>query len=165
MRKLLNNPLFVAALVLAALVFLGREVLFRPAPQPPPAPEQDEWIESENVPEERSAPGLRLGLPEALALLPIPKSVRDPFTVPAIAEAVPEVPAGPAPRLGRVRLSAIWMQGASVLVLLDGRVCGVGEHVGRCRVDAVDLDGAWLSHPGGRSRLAVGQELTFTDTP
>ena len=158
MRKLLNRPWFVALLALAALVFVGQAVfsgLKNSAPtnsavEPPP--------ESTPADPEATAP---LSVAEALKALAIPATVRDPFALPARSEeAVPDLPATTVLEVvDRLRLSAIWVQGSTVFLLLNGQICQPGDTIARFAVETADVTGAWIRHASGRSFLAVGGEL------
>ncbi len=155
MRKLLNRPWFAVLLAVAAFLLIGRE--FLPGSKPVnagdglPVPAEEELLEPEN--------GGRLSIAAALKAVRGQGTVRDPFAVPA-AKADEEGEGMPEPeRTERLHLSATWIQGATVLVLLNGRVCEPGETLGRFSVVSATREGAWIAHDGQRSFLPVGQDL------
>lgn len=161
MRKLLNNPAFVAVLAVVALAFVGWSILAKSGPAVSTAPEQ---LSAEEVPVgdgETAADSGRLSPAEALRALSIAAVARDPFSLPAAKEDPDAKPAdeSAASTIERVRLSAVWLQGSAVYVLLNGKVCEPGDRVGRFAVESAEIGGAWITFPGGRSFLSVGQDL------
>lgn len=163
MRKHLNNPWIVALLVLVALGVVV-SALRGPGAERPPASFAAE-TEPEAVAEE--APRAPTTIAEALKALAVPAEVRDPFAPiarsgpdesMAIAPAAPEI-------VERLHLSASWVQGATVLLLVNGRVAVPGEPVGRCGIESADVTGAWIAHAGGRTFLPVGQVLSVRHSP
>ena len=160
MRKLLNNPAFVGVLALAALVFVGWSFLAKPAAAvPAPAAEPVDVAVAENG--EEGADVSALSIPEALKALAIPTGARDPFAIPAKpeTEVSPSDETAAAEVIERVRLSAVWVQGPAVYVLLNGRICIPGDKLDRFTVEAAEIAGAWIGFPGGHHFLSVGQEL------
>jgi len=161
MRKLLNNPAFVAVLALAALVFVGWSLLAKSGPAVSSAPEQ---LAAEAVPTgdgETAADSARLSPAEALRALSIAAAARDPFSLPVAKEDPDAKPADEtvASTIERIRLSAVWVQGAAVYLLLNGKVCEPGDRVGRFAIESAEIGGAWITFPGGRSFLSVGHDL------
>ena len=168
MRKLLNNPWFVTLLALAALGFVGWSVLSGSKPPAPVVP--DEAIRSEDVAvaetpsdtalEEGEGPA-QLSVAEALKALVIPATLRDPFALPAkpVAARLDQAGGPMVEVVEKLRLSAIWIQGPSVFLLLNGQICQPGEAVDRFTVETASDEGAWIRHAGDRSFLPVGQEL------
>jgi hypothetical protein len=162
MRKLLNSPWFVAALVLAALISVGWSYLLKPhdAVQAQPGAEVAAGDLSANG--DDGAPPPRQSVAEALRALVIPPGGRDPFAVIARAEAPGQNETGtPAvvEVVEHIRLSASWVQSGAVLLLFDGRVCQPGDTLSHCTIETADIDGAWVRHPSGLTHLSVGQEL------
>jgi hypothetical protein len=102
-----------------------------------------------------------LSITEAIKALAIPTAARDPFAIPAKPEneASPSDETAAVEVIERVRLSAIWVQGPSVYVLLNGRICIPGDKMERFTVEAAEIAGAWIGFPGGHHFLSVGQEL------
>ena len=164
MRKLLNNPAFVAVLAVVALAFVGWSFLAKSEPSASFAPEP---VVAEDVSAGEAEAGVdTVGLSpaEALRLLVLPSVVRDPFSLPAAKEDPATAPADEAAAaiVERVRLSAVWVQGTAVYLLLNGKVCAPGDRVGRFAIESAEIGGAWLTFPGGRSFLSVGRELAVT---
>ena len=161
MRKLLNNPAFVAVLAVVALAYVGWSFLAKSGAVATYAPEP---IVAEDVsPGETEAGVDTVGLSpaEALRALVIPPGVRDPFSLPAAKEDPATTPADEpaASTIERIQLSAIWVQGEAVYLLLNGKVCEPGERVGRFAIESAEIEGAWITFPGGRSFLSVGRDL------
>jgi hypothetical protein len=168
MRKLLNNPAFVTVLALIALGFVGWSVLSGSKPPAPVVPNDGipvadtAVVESpaETTPEEGEGPA-RLSVAAALKALVIPATLRDPFALPAKPVLARQDQAGGplVEVVEKLRLSAIWVQGPSVFLLLNGQICQPGEAVDRFTVETASVEGAWIRHAGDRSFLPVGQEL------
>lgn len=162
MRKLLNSPWFVAVLALAALLFVGRAVFSTPSSPAPGAPVMESTDETPSPAGEDGAEGApRLSLAGALKTLVIPAAARDPFALPVRTDAADPEPGSVVmvEVVDRLRLSAIWVQGPAVFLLLNGRICQPGDTIDRFTVETAAIDGAWIGHLGGRSFLPVGQEL------
>jgi len=159
MRKLLNNPAFVGVLALAALVFVGWSFLAKPDVAMPAAPggEVADAAVTENG--EEGVDVSALSIPDALKALATPAVARDPFAIPARAETPAAEETAAVEVTERVRLSAVWVQGSAVYLLLNGRICIPGDKVDRFTVETAEIAGAWIGFPGGRSFLPVGQEL------
>jgi hypothetical protein len=163
MRKLLNRPWFVALLALAALfvvsraVFSGAKVRGTAGPDPEPTTDSAP-ADAETAP--------RLSVLEALKALGIPATVRDPFALPPKpAEVVADLPGNTVVEVvDKLRLSAVWVQGTAVFLLLNGQICQPGDTVERFTVESADVDGVWVRHASGRSFLAVGRELAVQST-
>jgi hypothetical protein len=168
MRKLLNNPAFVTVLALVALGFVGWSVLSGTKPPVPVVPDEGIPVAdttvvetlAEAVPEPGEGPA-RLSVAEALKALVIPATLRDPFALPARPVQIrQDQSGGPVVEVvERLRLSAIWVQGPAVYLLLNGQICQPGEDVDRFTVETASVEGAWIRHAGDRSFLPVGQEL------
>ncbi len=164
MRRLLNNPAFVAVLAVAALAFVGWSFLAKSGPAASYAPEPMVAEEPPPGDEETGVDTVGLSPAEALRALVIPSIVRDPFSLPA-AQENPEAAPGEeaaAATIERVRLSAVWVQGAAVYLLLNGKICAPGDRVGRFAIESAEIEGAWLTFPGGRHFLSVGRDLAVT---
>ena len=166
MRKLLNNPAFVGVLALAALVFVGWSVLAKPDVALPAAPDGDavDAVGAEDG--EAGVDVSNLSIPDALKALSIPALTRDPFAIPAKPEneASSSDETAAAETIERVRLSAIWVQGPAVYLLLNGKICTPGDRVGRFTVETAEIAGALIGFPGGSHFLSVGQELAVKIT-
>ncbi|MBK8477546.1 MAG: hypothetical protein IPL39_14970 [Opitutaceae bacterium] len=165
MRKLLNNPWFVAVLALVALGGVAWPVLFPETSYPAPVAHGEPAVVDESAPEtsaEGEAPS-RLSVAAALKALVIPSTVRDPFALPPKPVVLRPVAVGTAVEVvERLRLSAVWVQGAAVYLLLNGRICQPGDAVERFTVETAAVEGAWIRHAGARSFLPVGQEWVVT---
>ena len=89
-------------------------------------------------------------------------AARDPFGVPAKAEA----PAAAKPEqpdlVDTVHLSAIWTQGGETLVLINDTILSAGDDIGRIKVETATQDGVWLTHWKGRDFVALGGSFTLT---
>ncbi len=166
MRKYLNNPWIVTALAVAAIAF----VWFSLAPTaatpsadalaalPAPA-EVDAQPTAE--PSTTDSPPRQTAL-EALKLLVQPKITQDPFASRATNEPAKTLEKTADPDLlDTVRLSALWTQNGTTLVLLNERICNVGDAIGRLTIESATPQGVWLSHYKGRSFLALGKSFTL----
>ncbi len=164
MRKLLNNPVFVAAVALVAVVLIGWKYLpgNRGTPVPYPAFEAGD---GEFPVGESAEPVPRLAVAEALRALGPAVAGRDPFALPPKPVVEAEAPAGaPTEIVERLRVSAIWVQGTAVFLLANGRICRPGDSIDRFTVESAAIDGAWISHPAGRSFVPVGGECAVKST-
>lgn len=165
MRKLLNNPWFVALLALAALGAVWYSIapyLGSPAgaggPPPPgdAAPVQADDSSGDSVP----------SVAEALREAGPSKAGRNPFAVkaaeksaqaaaPATAEpAVPDV-------VETVHLSALWTQNGATLAFINDAIRRVGDRVGTMKIASASSRGVWLSHAKGRTFLEVGNTFVL----
>lgn len=156
MRRLLNKPWFVATLALGAVALIGVQTFsvsgarrLTPVDEPE---EMNAGVEAQDRP----------GTEAILALLSTytpADTLRDPFVLRAEPTAGPVVAeAAPAPKEA-FRLSAVWVQGASTLAVLNDRICSPGESLGQLTLESVNPTGAWVLHAHGREFVAVGQEL------
>ena len=164
MRKLLNNPKVVAALALGAVGAVGFSVwseMKPPAVQTSAAPAEpvQTFAEPEADPDFSAAERpVDEGWTALAALAAKPR--RDPFALPRglsadVAEAeLPDVEE-------TVQLSAVWSQAGRTLVLLNGRICGVGDKVGRVSIERASDDGVWLRHWKGSEFLKVGSRIVL----
>jgi hypothetical protein len=87
--------------------------------------------------------------------------IRDPFALPPKPAEADAAPNAPAVIIEPLHLSASWVQGSTVLLLLNGRICQPGETFEHFTVESAALDGAWILHSGGRSFLGIGQRLAL----
>lgn len=166
MKKLLNNPWFVAALAIVAVVFVGASLfdqkqLRRSRPETAfdesAVPDENDFESDANSGEPRS-------IREALAALVIPETVRDPIA-PSYKEAdstaaVSETLRG-ADETESLRLTAIWEQGATLLLVINNHIQEVGDRIGRLTIESADIEGVWLTHWKGRDFLPFGGEFTL----
>ena len=164
MRKLLNNPKVVAVLALGALGTVGFTVwseMKPPAPRSARVAQVASTEEASAVPD--SSPSLGeadgVGLNSLAALVAKPK--RDPFAVRRMSETVTEAEAELPDTEETVQLSAVWTQEGAQLVLLNGRICRVGETVGRLSIDRITREGVWLKHWKGSDFVKVGSRFVL----
>jgi len=159
MRKLLNKPWVVVLMAVVAIVLVAQSLLDRPQRRGGAA-ETVAWDSEALSPAEDRVAG---SLAEALAGFAIPDQLPDPFaprrvrTTETTAEAVD---AGPA-HTETVRLTAIWEQDGSIYILLNGRICGAGDTVGRITIASIEREGVWLTHWKGRDFVPLGQDFTL----
>lgn len=161
MRKLLNKPWFVALLALGAVVFVGQALLEQRRPPRGRATSASAYAEPGDESDEGRAAGPAT-LREALQALPLPAQIPDPFGMQRRGDS-PGGAAKPAePDLVETfRLSATWKQDDLVLLLLNGRVCRVGDTVGNVTIESASFGGVWLGHWKGRDFLRVGGDFTL----
>jgi len=156
MRRLLNKPWLVTTLALAAVALIGAQT-FDLTSARPTAP-----AEATVEPEPVLDAGEQANHAALLALFSTYSPgdhLRDPFTLPRKPLRGP-VPAEAAPPpMEAFRLSAVWVQGTSVLAVLNNRICSPGEHVGQLMLESVIPTGAWVVHAHGREFVPVGQEI------
>jgi hypothetical protein len=174
MKKLLNNPIFVSVLALAAIALVGGSLLEKKKSQKPrptaavadPDNSSGDWAEPADedyepdgdVREPRS-------ISEARAARVIPESVRDPIAAVKVEDretvaTIVETPRGP-DQAESVRLTAIWEQGSLLLLVINNRIHEVGDRFGRLTIVSADLEGVWLKHWKGRDFLPFGGEFTL----
>lgn len=160
MRKLLNNPWFVAVAALVAIVMVGRSVLFAtPGSLSASAVVTETLVPDAEGQDEMHA--ISLSADEALKALAIPVGSRDPFAARPNAAAGLEALAQP-DVVDRVRLSAIWTQGSATLVLVNERICAAGDEIGRVKIESASQEGVWVTHWKGRDFLSLGTEFVLT---
>jgi hypothetical protein len=160
MRKLLNKPWVVALLALVAVAIVAQSLLDRPQRRPRRAvPETPAEESSDPV----AAAGGAGSLAEALSSLSLPDQVPDPFAPRRlrVAEVAAEIRENGPDLTETVHLSAIWEQDGAAYILLNGRICGPGDAVGRITIISIERDGVWLTHWKGRDFLRLGQDFTL----
>ena len=162
MRKLLNNPWFVAAAALVALLMVGRSVLSATTGSSSPSAVVAE-IPAPAGEEPSEMAAISLPVDEALKALVIPAGSRDPFAARTKPEAVAEALAAP-DVVDRVHLSAIWTQGNATLVLINERICEAGDEIGRVKIESASQEGVWVTHWEGRDFVSLGAEFVL-NTP
>lgn len=165
MKKLLNKPWFVAVLALGAVAFVGNAV-FEATRKPaygvgvPASAETAAAVEGETVAEGQT---VRLPVNDALKALVIPKAaLRDPFAPrprEEVASAV-EIPVVP-DVVETVHLSALWTQGGATYTLINDRICGVGDKIGRLQIESATQEGVWVSHWKGRDFITLGGDFVL----
>ena len=153
MRKLLNNPWFVTAMVLLAIA-LAWSSLREPsnsATQSSAVAETSEAVVDQPLPG-GNKPGS--SPKEALRQLSLPKTPRDPFANRNVqAATIVEAP----DLVDSAHLTGIWSQNGSTLLIINERVCQVGDTIGRLTIESATQDGVWLTHWKGRDFLSVGK--------
>ena len=157
MRKLLNNPWFVAGMALAALILVAR-VVWSGGDAAGSGDAGSAVVAGTEAGAEPEGTA-RLSDAAILQALPIPRLVRDPFAVRARIVAV-EHPAEP-DRVDSVHLSAIWTQDGQTLVVINDRICQGGDEIGRLKIESATREGVWLTHWRGRDFLSLGGDFTL----
>ena len=161
MRKLLNNPWVVAALAVAAIAF----VWFSLAPTTKVQSFANTTpVEPETQPAAEPAPDevARPSAQEALKLLPLAKSSRDPFATRATIEPTQTVEKQEEPDfVDTAHLSGIWIQNGATLVLINEHIHSVGDSIGRLQIESANQEGVWLTHWKGRTFLALGKSFVL----
>jgi hypothetical protein len=169
MRKLLNNPWVVGALALAAVLFVGGSLYQQLHPTvsyaAPPAtgPAVEPALADASAPAGEPEPARPRSLRAALLALVFPENLPDPFAPRAGELRSPAgTPQAEAPDVVEsVQLSGIWRQDGTELFVLGGKICRIGDRIGRITIDAAGLHGVWLSHWRGRDYLEVGKVFTL----
>ncbi|RME68800.1 MAG: hypothetical protein D6781_10050 [Verrucomicrobia bacterium] len=175
MRKLLNNPWIVAGLALTAIL----SILWSPdtatdsaaAPayadtDPTALPDEFSSEFDDNFDTPASALAQR-SLAELVAAIKVSDTVFDPF-----APRDGELPAAPLPAESKADttpeapqrkaiVSAVWIQGPVALAVVNDRICAPGADIGDLHIHAIDAEGVWVSHPGGRDFIPVGNTLSY----
>jgi hypothetical protein len=165
MKKLLNNPWVVGALALAALALVGKSLLPKRAANEVQVLSIQENSGSESN-ENDSEPG-RGGTTDigvALKELPISSTARDPFSTRTKAAVLTSLgDQNPVPdAVDTLRLSAIWIQGATTFVVINGSIRQAGDEFSRFKIESTTRDGVWVTHWKGRDFLALGADFTLT---
>jgi hypothetical protein len=65
-------------------------------------------------------------------------------------------------------LSGIWRQSGGDFVVINGRVCGLGDHIEGFKVVQIEADRVWIQGPKGKEELLFGQRpstATRTNAP
>jgi hypothetical protein len=164
MKKLINNPWFVAGLAVCALVLIGRAVL--PAAHARLTGGGFAAPGATSVPagSEVAASPAPVSVNDALRALPIAANPRDPFA-PKAKPAEPLVAKIIPPDLvDKVHLSALWTQDGATLALINDQICQAGDEVGRIKIESTTRDGVWVTHWKGRDFIALGGDFTL-NTP
>lgn len=165
MRKLLNKPWVVALLALLAVALVAQSLLDRrPRRVRPVAPEATEAMDSDLDAESTAGSHGGAGsLAEALGSLSLPDQLPDPFAPrrQRVAEVAVEARETGPDQTDTVRLTAIWEQDGAAFVVLNGRICRVGDSLGRITVATIERDGVWLTHWKGRDFVRLGQDFTL----
>lgn len=172
MKKLLNQPWFVATLAITALVMIAMSLReqfgFGPAPvrtavasRAPDAPVPEDEPDA-GGPE---AHGAALSIPAVLASLVFPATLPDPFSHrgATLVAGDPEVVPGPAiPDVAEaIHVSALWTQAGASLALVNNRIVHAGDVIGRLTVAEISRDGVWVSHWKGRDFVRCGADFTL----
>jgi hypothetical protein len=165
MRKLFNNPWFVGVLAAGALLFVGQSVVTKAFSRRPGVLQvaaAEAMAQAPAVAEPVAASAAPVTIDSVLKELSSTAAARDPFGVPAKAEA----PAAAKPEqpdlVDTVHLSAIWTQGGETLVLINDTILSAGDDIGRIKVETATQDGVWLTHWKGRDFVALGGSFTLT---
>lgn len=171
MRKLLNNPWVVGALALAALAFVGMPLLPRQSAVVSPESTDshalvvvDDAVSVDGSGEETLPAGSApTDIALALKELAIATPLRDPFA--ARTKALPALvfaeQAPVADSVDTLRLSAIWIQGATTFVLINGAIRQAGDVFSRFKIESATRDGVWVTHWKGRDFLSLGTDFTL----
>ncbi len=162
MRKLINNPWFVAGLAVCALVLIGHAVL--PAAHARltgggfAVPGAATAVPAAN---DAVAPA-PVSVSDALRALPIAANPRDPFA-PKAKPIEPQITKITPPDLvDKVHLSALWTQDGATLALINDQICQAGDEVGRIKIESTTRDGVWVTHWKGRDFIALGGDFTLS---
>jgi len=158
MRKLLNNPWFVAVMALAALALVAHTVFSRDeesgfAGSDVAVAEAEETVVTEET--------LKVPARQVVQSLPATSLVRDPFAMREKTEAVAQTEALP-DVVDKVHLSAIWTQDGHTLVLINDHICQGGDEIGRVKIESATAEGVWISHWKGRDFLAIGGNFVLS---
>jgi hypothetical protein len=164
---LLNKPWFVAALGLSAILL----VLIQLWPElgsrfgrGPAVADVDAAVDPSSAGPAADAPSASSAVEAALAELPAPANSRDPFAgrPGALTKLDPGTAAAPAKdSVATFHLSALWTEHESTLALINGRICQLGDTVGRLRVAAANQDGVWVTHGADRDFIPLGGDFTL----
>ena len=164
MRNLLNKPWFVGALALGALAFVGQSLLSKNSSNRfAPAPAEEVSAETSDREVANGEPA-RTGISTALKALSDTTATRDPFASRAKIAAAVVVPVEKIPEpdiVDTVRLTALWTQDGATFALLNGRVCQIGDRIGRLRLETATQDGIWVTHWKGRDFISIGGAFTL----
>ena len=163
MKKLLNNPWFVGALALVAVVFVARTLI--PARAGVAMGSIGETGEvGSGEPMTPPATGT-LGIQEALKEIAVTPNARDPFSSRARATVAAQTGVekiDPPDIVETIRLTALWTQNGATYALINDRIRCVGDKVGSLTLEAATQDGVWVTHWKGRDFLPLGATFTLT---
>lgn len=164
MRKLINNPWFVAGLAVCALVLIGHAVLPAVHARLTGGGFAEPGASSAAAGSEVAASPAPVSVSEALRTLPIAANPRDPFA-PKLKTAETQIAKIILPDLvDKVHLSALWTQDGATLALINDQICQAGDEVGRIKIESTTQDGVWVTHWKGRDFIALGGDFTL-NTP
>lgn len=163
MRKLLNNPWFVTAMALLAVALAWSSL--RPTDSSSSGQNLALSTEPVNTATDQPLPGgpsTGATPAEVLKQLIISKTPRDPFASrnAPTATSVETVEQSP-DLLDTVRLTGVWTQNGSTLLLINDRISQVGETIGRLKIESASQEGVWLTHWRGRDFLEVGKSFVL----
>ena len=167
MRNLLKKPWFVGVLALSAFVFVGHSVLSKNSGASggyaPPVTE--DGVADVADADASNTTGAQGDVAAALKELSGVTATRDPFAsrakaaAVAVAAAVEKIPEPDV--VDTVRLTALWTQDGVTFALINGRVCQVGDRIGRLKVETANQDGIWVAHWKGRDFISIGGAFTL----
>ena len=165
MRNLLKKPWFVGVLALSAFVFVGHSLLPKNSGGSYVAGAPEESVGEVASTDASHIAEPHLGITAALKELSGITATRDPFAsrakaaVVAVAAAVEKVPEPDI--VDTVRLTALWTQDGATFALVNGRICQVGDRIGRLKVETANQDGIWVAHWKGRDFISIGGAFTL----
>lgn len=167
MRKLLNNPLVVSLLAVAAVLFVALS-LVGGGKQPRFTPETDSHTVESFEDDSGDAPPAPVAsfasIREQVLAISVAGNLPDPFVMRSapLADRGADA-ASPEPALERetIHLSGIWSQGESTLLLINEHIREPGDVVGRITIESADMEGAWVVHASGREFLPLGSSFTL----
>jgi len=161
MRKLFNNPRFVAVAAVLALLLVANSVWSRmKGPITHPNVTATAVVESGGD-ESQPANAPVLDVREALKALPPLNLARDPFAARGRTEASQDAKVVEADLVDTVHLSAIWTQNNTTLVLINDRISQAGDEFGRIKIESATQEGVWVTHWKGRDFLSLGGDFTL----
>jgi len=161
MRKLLNNPWFVAVMAIAALALVVHVVFSNGEKFGLRGFANAGSDSSENV--TAAEDGAQTTAWSVVKKIQVPVAGRDPFAIKV--KAVEVVEKAPEPdAVDTVHLSAIWTQEGHTLVVINDRICQGGDEIGRLKIESATQDGVWLTHWKGRDFISIGGNFTL-NTP
>lgn len=167
--KLLRNQWVVGALVLVALVYVFRQVLYPPGRRAVARPGAGPVVTSAITPgggaASAAAPAPKP--PEAIGIIDrdfagahwsiwIKSPERDPFL-----QTEPAPPAEPAQSrpISQLKLNGIWRQDDVTLIAINRTIFHLGDVVGGYRIDKVDNGGVWLESHGQKQLLIFDSQV------
>jgi hypothetical protein len=157
MRKLLNNPWFVAVMAVTALALVAHGVFSHGEKLGLAGFDGTvATAEAEVSADDAAQAG------SVVRNLQIPGPLRDPFAVRAKVETVEKI--SEPDFVDTLHLSAIWTQGGQTLVLLNDHICQGGDEIGRVKIESATQEGVWITHWKGRDFLSIGANFTL-NTP
>jgi hypothetical protein len=170
MKKLLNKPWFVAVIAAIAIVLVANAVMEQGKNSHHAAAYDesyedtgtyDEYEDTSDQPgsEPSDLSSIRRAL-EALATTSkeIPSDPFDDDSAEIIATAVSSEPES---EEMAIHLSAIWVQGDQILVLVNNHIHTAGDRIGDLTIESTTIDGIWVTHPKGRDFVAIGKSFTW----